>query len=221
MDKRKIRDVYDDLAPWYDVLEGVPDLLLGSRRLRREIVGEAAGRVLEVAVGTGKNLPHYPRGCRVFGIDLSPGMLARARRRERAGPLARMDVEALAFPDGCFDTVVDSMALCTFPEPVTALREMTRVCRRDGRVLLVEHGRSDHPAVGRFQDRHVHWLSDRVGCHWNREPDELVEAAGLEVVRVHRTFLGIFQGIVAQPPARTVSRRPARRPCRPRTRRGR
>jgi ubiquinone/menaquinone biosynthesis C-methylase UbiE len=110
-----------------------------------------------------------------------------------------MDAEALAFRGDSFDTVVDSMALCTFPDPVEGLREMARVCRPGGRILLVEHGRSDRGPVGRFQDRHVGWLADRVGCHWNREPGELAEEAGLEVVRARRTFLGIFHGIVARP----------------------
>ena len=101
MDKKEIRDVYDDLAPWYDFVEGIPDRLLGSHRLRREIVGRARGRVLEVAMGTGKNLSFYPRGCSIVGVDLSRRMMEgardRARRRDGSVPLVRMDAELLGF----------------------------------------------------------------------------------------------------------------------------
>jgi ubiquinone/menaquinone biosynthesis C-methylase UbiE len=203
VEKREIREAYDRVAPWFDLLEAVPDVLLGSRRLRKEVLGRAGGRVLEVAVGTGRNLPHYPAGCRVTGVDLSPGMLARCRRRARRlgrdVPLALMDAEDLGFPAGSFDTVVDAMALCTFPDPMRALREMARVCRPGGRILLVEHGRSSLDALGRWQDRHEGWVGRRVGCHWNREPRELVEEAGLTVLTQRRRFLGVFHGIVATP----------------------
>lgn len=203
MEKREIRETYDRVAPWFDVLEAIPEVLLGSRRVRGDVLAHARGRVLEVAVGTGRSLPHYPAGCRVVGVDLSPGMLARCRRRARRlgrrVPLAVMDAEALGFPAAIFDTVVDAMALCTFPDPVRALREMARVCRPGGRILLVEHGRSSRDALGRWQDRHVAWLERQAGCHWNREPRELAEEAGLTVVGHRRRLLGIFHGIVATP----------------------
>lgn len=203
MDKRQIAEAYDRFAPWYDLVEGVPDWLLGIRGLRRRVLARARGRVLEVAAGTGRNLPHYPARCRLTAVDLSGGMLARLRRRlaeaGRGASVARMDTQALAFPDGVFDTVVDTMALCTYPDPRRALREMSRVCRPDGRILLVEHGRSRLPALARFQDRHDRWLVESVGCHWNRDPLELVETAGLSVRAVRRTVAGVFYALTAAP----------------------
>lgn len=203
MDKTEIRDAYDRLAPWFDLLEGVPEYLLGTWRLRRELLAAAEGRVLEVAVGTGRNLPYYPAGCRIVGVDLSSGMLDRARRkasRRRRVRLARMDTEALAFADATFDTVVDSLTLCTYPDPVGALHEMARVCRPEGRMLLLEHGRSDRGWLAGWQDRHQRWLADRAGCHWNREPRRLVEQAGLPVRRARRSVLGVYHVIEVERP---------------------
>lgn len=202
MEPRELRTTYDRLAPWYDALERIPELLLGTGRLRDRLVAPAEGRVLEVAVGTGRNLPRYPAACRIVGIDLSTGMLRRAREKgssARVLGFLAMDTEDLAFPDDAFDTVVDSLALCTYHEPVRALREMSRVCRPGGRILLLEHGRSDRSWLGRWQDRHEGFLADRVGCHWNRRPKRLVEAAGLEVVEDRRSVLGVFRVLRVAP----------------------
>ena len=204
MDKEEVRRAYDRLAPWYDLLEAVPDRFLGVARRRRRLLSRARGRVLEVAVGTGRNLPRYPDGCRVVGLDASRGMLGRARdRRARTGAevtgLVRGDTERLPFRTDAFDTVVDSLALCTYPRPVRALREMSRVCRPDGRILLLEHGRSSWEPLGRFQDRHEGALARRVGCRWNREPREIAERAGLRVRRARRSVLGIFHALEASP----------------------
>ncbi len=147
---------------------------------------------MEVAVGTGKNLAHYPKEIRLTGIDLSQGMLAKARRRaERVGLAAQfevMDAEHLPLADETFDTVVDTMSLCTFPNPVATLKELGRVCRESGRVLLLEHGRSDRAWLSRFQDRRAGKHAKALGCHWNREPLNLVEQSGLRIVRAERHF---------------------------------
>jgi ubiquinone/menaquinone biosynthesis C-methylase UbiE len=201
-DSREISAKYDRFARWYDWVEFVPDLL-GVRRLRRSLLERASGRVLEVAAGTGKNFHHYPPGCRITAVDVSRGMLKVAR--ERAAKLSihvsfsLADAEALPFADHCFDTVVSSLSACTFPNPAGAFREMARVCRTDGKILLLEHGRSDRERLGRWQDRHADKFAKPVGCHWNREPLEIVQQAGLKVVRAHRTFFGIFHQIEAVP----------------------
>jgi len=115
---------YNRFARWYDWVEGVPDLL-GVRRLRRRLLRQASGKVLEVAVGTGKNLRYYPQGCGIIAVDVSREMLNVAR--ERAVKLSMnvsfllADAEALPFSDQIFDTVVSSLSTCTFPNPVAAL----------------------------------------------------------------------------------------------------
>ncbi len=201
---REIRQKYEKIAPWYDWMDAATELL-GVRHLRRELLQRASGKVLEVAVGTGKNLRYHPRGSRLTVADLSPSMLKLARKRaKRLGldvPLLVMDAGALAFRDRSFDTVVSSLTVCTFPDPVAALREMARVCRADGRILLLEHGRSDREWLGRWQDRRADRHAKAAGCHWNREPLDLVRQAGLRVRSTRRTFFGIFHLLEARPPA--------------------
>jgi ubiquinone/menaquinone biosynthesis C-methylase UbiE len=199
---REISEKYDRFARWYDLVEGVPDLL-GVRKLRRRLLRQASGNVLEVAVGTGKNLPYYPPGCRIIAMDVSREMLNVARKR--AAELSMdvsfllADAQALPFPDHSFDTVVSSLSTCTFPEAVIALQEMARVCRTEGRVLLLEHGRSNREWLGRWQDRREDSFAKQLGCHWNREPLELVRKAGLKINNSRRVFFGVFHQIEAAP----------------------
>jgi SAM-dependent methyltransferase len=102
------------------------------------------------------------------------------------------DAEALPFPDKSFDTVVSSLTTCTFPNPVAALKEMARVCRPGGRILLVEHGRSNREWLGRWQDRREESFAKQLGCHWNREPLELVRKAGLKIIERSGCFSESF-----------------------------
>jgi methyltransferase OMS1 len=110
-----------------------------------------------------------------------------------------MDAEHLGLPDHSFDTVVDALALCTFSNPVVVLREMARVCRREGRLLLLEHGRSDWEWLGEWQDRHAERHARRLCCHWNRQPLELVRDAGLTLRAARRAFFGIFHVLEVTP----------------------
>jgi ubiquinone/menaquinone biosynthesis C-methylase UbiE len=197
---REIAQKYNRFAHWYDCLEGILNLL-GLSKLRRMLLRRASGKVLEVAVGTGKNLAYYPNDCRIIAVDLSREMLNVARKRSAKLPMnlsfLLSDAQALPFPDNCFDTVVSSLSTCTFPNPIAALEEMGRVCRTGGRILLLEHGRSDRERLALWQDRHADQFAKPLGCHWNREPLDMVRKAGLETSNVRRYFLGIFQKIEA------------------------
>src|SRR5262249_58179738 len=128
----------------------------------REGVGEGAGGgVLEVAIGTGLNLPHYPADVTITGIELSPAMLAIARRRAtdlgRDVDLREGDAEHLPFDDGSFDTVVCALSLCTIPSPEAAVAEMRRVLAPGGRLLLLDHIGSTWPPIYAGQ-----WLIERI-----------------------------------------------------------
>jgi ubiquinone/menaquinone biosynthesis C-methylase UbiE len=193
---------YNRVARWYDRVEGILGLL-GVSRLRRRVLQRASGKVLEVAVGTGKNLPYFPHECRIIAVDLSREMLNIARKR--AAKLSMnvsfllADAEALPFSDESFDTVVSTLSTCTFPNPVAALEGMSRVCRPEGRVLLLEHGRSDRKWLARWQDRHADQFAKPLGCHWNREPLDMVRKAGLTIHKARRVFFGMFHEIEAEP----------------------
>jgi ubiquinone/menaquinone biosynthesis C-methylase UbiE len=203
---RELSEKYDRFAHWYDWVEGVPELL-GLGRLRPQMLRRLSGKgkVLEIAVGTGKNLRYYSHDCRIISMDISGEMLSVARKR--AAHLSMDisfllgDAEVLPFSDESFDSVVSSLSTCTFPNPVSALREMARVCKPEGRILLLEHGRSDQDWLGRWQDRREDDFAKRLGCHWNREPLEVAGNAGLRVVVARRCFFGIFHLIEAKPPS--------------------
>ncbi len=200
MNKEEIREKYRSMARWYDWVEGLPEILI-LRSLRKGLMKRAFGRVLDVAVGTGRNLPFYSKRCAITAVDMSEEMLAFAQKKTKTLGISvifcLMDAEHLGFPDQSFNTVVSSLSTCTFLDPVAALREMARVCRTDGRILLLEHGRSSWEGIGRWQDRkapkHAEWL----GCQWNREPLELVRKADLVPFSFHRTFFGMVQVIEA------------------------
>ena len=114
--------------------------------------------------------------------------------------LAVMDAERLEFPDGSFDTVVSTLSTCTFPNPVSALQEIKRVCRPNGRILLLEHGHSNVPWLARFQDRNEYQhYQDHAGCRWNQDPLQLVRSAGIKILNSKRSILGMFHSIEATP----------------------
>jgi ubiquinone/menaquinone biosynthesis C-methylase UbiE len=183
---------------WFD------QYILGVWSLRKRIMSQARGDILDVACGTGLNFPFFPRGSKLTAIDLSPGMLEVARQKAADLPLQLeakvMDAQHLEFADQTFDTVTSALSTCTFPEPVQALREMGRVCRPGGRILLLEHGRSSWSWLANYQDRHAyqHYQAN-AGCRWHQDPLELVRMSGLQIVSSRRSRLGIFHSIVATP----------------------
>jgi ubiquinone/menaquinone biosynthesis C-methylase UbiE len=171
----------------------------------REWLGSRArGRVLEVAVGTGRSLPHYPSDVRLTGVDLSPAMLDIARRRaadlNRAVDLREGDAERLAFDDASFDTVVCALALCTIPDPATAIAEMRRVLVPGGRLLLLDHVDSTWPPIRVAQRLLERVTVPSAGEHFTRRQLPLVEAAGFEPVEVERLKAGTVERIHAVKP---------------------
>jgi ubiquinone/menaquinone biosynthesis C-methylase UbiE len=192
--------IYDRVAPIYDLYSGPMEWMGGTRR-RRRVLARATGEVLEAGVGTGLSLEHYPVGVHVTGIDISPQMLARARRRaEAAGievTLDVADVEDLPYDDDRFDTATASCVFCSVADPVQGLRELARVTKTDGRVLLFEHVRPRNRLLGVLADL-VSPLTRRLfGPEVNRRTERNVEAAGLEIVSVRRE--GVWREIEARP----------------------
>lgn len=204
MDVREVRSKYDSFAPSYDWAEGLLEVVFGIRRLRRRLLTAARGRVLEVGVGTGNSLRNYPAGCAVTGVDISRGMIRQGMKKNGklgvAVHWAQMDTHRLAFLDDSFDTVVDTLCLCTYSEPVEALVEMARVCKPEGRILLLEHGRSNRGRLARLQDGWAARHESSLGCVWNREPQRIVQQAGLRLTNARRMLFGVFHILEAGNP---------------------
>ena len=195
--------VWDKSAPSYDKQISFFEKIwfAGGREWLCE---RAHGNVLEVAVGTGRNLPHYPAGVTLTAIELSPAMLAIARQRAvdlgREVDFHEGDAEHLPFDDASFDTVLCALSLCTIPSPDAALGEMRRVLRPGGRLLLLDHIGSAWPPVYAVQ-----WLLERftisaAGEHFTRRQLPLVKAAGFQVVESERLKAGSIERIHAVKP---------------------
>jgi ubiquinone/menaquinone biosynthesis C-methylase UbiE len=170
------------------------------------VCGQARGRVLEIAAGTGRNLPFYPPGVAVTALDLSAEMLAlahrRAAERQLEPELREGDAQALEFEDESFDAVVCTLGLCTIPDPGRALAEALRVLRPGGLILLLEHVGSDRLPVRALQ-RLLDPVSVRLAAdHLTREPLDGLAAAGFEVDHVERSALGIMERIRGCKPRR-------------------
>lgn len=199
----RVRGIYETMAPRYDRVIAVAErLLFGDGR--RWACARASGRVLEVAVGTGRNLACYPADVQLTGVELSPAMLTQAQARaealHRRVDLRFGDAQHLTFPDATFDTVLATLTLCSIPDDQAAVREMARVLRPGGRLVLLDHVASPtHPvrAVQRLLDP---LLVRFQGDHLLRQPERAVRSAGLVVDELTRSRFGIVLRLAAHKP---------------------
>lgn len=198
----RARRAYDRASRWYDIEEWLPERL-AFRKWRRQLWDMVPdGRVLEVGVGTGKNLRYYREGHSVTAIDFSPKMIERARKIASQwgikADLLLMDAQALEFGDSTFDSAVSTFVFCSVPDPVQGLREVSRILRPGGHAYLLEHVLS-----GKQPMRWVmQWLNGLVstigGANINRDTVANVEAAGLTVVEVRNLWSDVVKLIVVE-----------------------
>jgi ubiquinone/menaquinone biosynthesis C-methylase UbiE len=181
---------------WESVFGAIYDPLLwvgeraGMAQRRSALLSQATGRVLELGAGTGLNLPRYPDSLEELVLtEPSPPMISRLERRaKKARPASSVmvaDAERLPFGDDRFDTVVSTLVLCTVDYPQQAINEIARVLRPGGKLLFLEHVRSDSPRLARWQDRlHRPWHAFAAGCNANRPTVDMLRESPLRVKEV-------------------------------------
>ena len=192
---------YNRIAPYYDVIELISERTFS--RWRKRLLARAKGEVLEVGVGTGKNFPYYPEGVDVTGLDIADKMLLHARLRgEKLGfPVHLMegDVQSLPFPENSFDTAIATFVFCSVPNPVLGLKELGRVVRPGGEILLLEHVRIDKPVIGFIMDIMNPFFLHFIGPNINRRTVENVGKAGLHIQKIeHLGFMQMVKMITAK-----------------------
>lgn len=193
---------YDAFSEKYDDLDGgYVASYLKIPEMRQHLVSLAKGDTLEVAAGTGLNAPYYDGIDSLTLLDSSPGMLAKARSRASSAKVVVGDAEALPFADSSFDTVVSTFSLCVFDKPLVALKEMRRVVRPRGRVLLLENTRPENKLAAAYVDATADFVSKNggKGCRYDTNVPDLIKQAQFSVDSTNPYLAGFFRAFVLSP----------------------
>jgi len=167
---------------------------------RWDLLGNVTGRTLEVGCGWGHNFDHYPAAASVAAFDYDPARVRDAAKRRAPIPLSIADAQHLAWADRQFDSVVGTLVFCSIPQPESALAEIRRVLKPQGRLFLLEHVRSHHEWLGALQDAlnpAWHWITG--GCNLNRDTEGTLRAAGFAVEQRRVLYAGLLKLMVARP----------------------
>jgi ubiquinone/menaquinone biosynthesis C-methylase UbiE len=199
----KVKGRYDRISLYYDLMEWFLEKVAFAR-WRQEVFASLVGdAILEVGVGTGRNFDFYPRAKAITGVDFSPGMLSRAQRKaDKRGievKLLAMDVQDLQFPDQTFDTVLATFVFCSVPDPTKGLREIKRVCKKKGRIILLEHVRPRGKVLGKIFDLLNVATVMLMGVNINRDTLTNMKRVGLNIIEEKDLFKDIVKLIVALP----------------------
>lgn len=178
---QKIQKRYNRYSYIYDYVE-CPCELFSFKNYRKKILSDLKGKVLEVGVGTGKNIPYY-NNVEYTGIDFSKNMLAKAKKKFPKTKLLQMDAQELEFKDSTFDYIITSFVLCSVPDPVKALKEMKRVIKKEGKIIMLEHVRSKNRIIALLQDIHNPLTRFFFGFNINRDTKHNIHKAGLVLTK--------------------------------------
>ncbi len=186
----KIKNRYNRIARFYDVMDRPMEMIMSG--WREGLLENVKGKTLEVGIGTGNNIPYYPANIELTGIDFSERMVAIARKKHgkrKNVQIMQMDAEDMSFGNNSFDTVVTSCVFCSVPDPVKGLQEIRRVCKNGGRILMLEHVRSEKKVVGRLMDM-INFIPLHIyGANINRRTYENLLKAGFKPGQIEVTNL--------------------------------
>lgn len=195
----KIRRRYNRAARFYDLLEK-PMEVMSLKKWRMEAVKALKGKVLEVGIGTGRNIEYYPEDLDITAIDFSEKMLEKAKEKikkfNKKVNLMQMNAQDLQFPDNTFDTVFTTCVFCSVPDPVTGLKEIRRVCKPTGKIIMIEHVRSEQRVLGLIMDVLNPLVVNTYGANINRRTVENIHKSGYTKVEVTNLFSDIVKKIV-------------------------
>ena len=198
------RQTYDRIARFYDIFDW-PFEHFRYQPLRRALFQGLSGDLLDAGIGTGRNFPFYPDGSTVTGIDLSPAMLERARwRKDKLGTrvnVRQMNVMALDFADDRFDSIVSSFLFCVLDaeHQQPALEELRRVCRPGGSIRILEYALSENPLRRLVMKLWAPWVRFAYGAAFDRNTEQYLEAAGLELVVKKFLYKDIIKILTLRP----------------------
>ncbi len=197
-----IKRRWNRTARYYDYIMAVMDRV-GVRKGRRLLWSRVeSSRVLEIGVGTGNNFPYYPADAEMSAVDFSEKMLERAKNRASQHKvkvdLQQMDVQNLKFADNTFDTVAGTLVFCSVPDPVRGIKEVERVCKPGGKVILLENDFSSIPILGWLVKLANPLVVRMMGADFNRQPLDNVAKSGLVVERVTNLRRGLWKLIEAR-----------------------
>lgn len=183
----RIRKRYDRISRVYDIFEQ-PMEVMSLKKWRLEITKDLKGKVLEVGVGTGKNISYYPDNLNIAAIDFSDKMLMKAREKaeklNKQVEFIQMDAQDMEFPDNTFDMVFTTCVFCSVPDPIKGLKEIRRVCKPNGKIIMIEHVRSERKVLGIVMDIFNPLTVNLYGANINRRTVGNVEKAGFSRVEV-------------------------------------
>lgn len=201
MDDKTLKIIrrYDRIARLYDLLENSMEMMIPHQQ-RQDIFQNLSGRVLEIGVGTGKNIAYYPEGVDMTAMDFSSKMLGIAREKatklKKSVELLLMDAQQMSFADNTFDYVIATCVFCSVPDPVKGFMEVRRVLKPGGKVILIEHVRSENKVLGTLMDIMNPLTVNLYGANINRLTEVNIRAAGFGNVEVTNLWRGIVKKIV-------------------------
>ncbi|MGD9678833.1 MAG: class I SAM-dependent methyltransferase [Vulcanibacillus sp.] len=195
----KIRRRYDRASNFYDFFEQ-PMEIMTLKKWRYEVMKELYGNVLEIGVGTGKNIQYYPDNISVTAIDFSENMLAKAREKaekyNKKVNLLHMDAQCMEFHDNYFDCVFTTCVFCSVPDPVKGLKEIKRVCKSNGKIVMIEHERSENKVIGLLMDIFNPITLNLYGANINRKTVDNIKKAGFTKIEVTNLKGDILKKII-------------------------